>query len=104
MNQLGIIIRGIPEKKFCVHLHNFLKKWPVSRRTTKQAIGRFYLAIDPNFSQMRADNAYRKIERLQDSTELMSYGNKREELDSAQLRASSLSVKDMTSKQQGSNS
>ena len=89
-------IRGIPEKKFYVHLHHFLKKWPVSRRTTKQAIGRFYLAIDPNFSQMRADNAYRKIEQLQDSTEIMSYGNKREELDSAQLRASSQQMEAMT--------
>ena len=45
---------------------------------------------------MRADNAYRKIEQLQDSTEIMSYGNKREELDSAQLRASSQQMEAMT--------
>lgn len=66
-----------------MHLHHFLKNWPVSRRTTKQAIGRFYMAIDSNFRQMRADNAYRLIEQLQDGAEFMSYGK-----DCADLTAS----------------
>ena len=70
--------RGIPEIKFYKELHHFLKKWSVSRRTTKQAIGRFYMAIDPNFKGMRADNVYRLIERLPVCVEstVMSYHGK----------------------------
>lgn len=68
--------KGIPETNFYKELHHFLKKWPVSRRTTKQAIGKFYMAIDTNFKRMRADNAYRLIERLPGCVEskIMSYG------------------------------
>ena len=68
--------KSIPETKFYKELHHFLKKWPVSKRTAKQAIGRFYMAIDPGFKGMRADNAYRLIERLPGcvQSKIMSYG------------------------------
>ena len=70
--------KGIPEIKFYKELHHFLKRWSISQRTTKQTIGRFYMAIDPNFKRMRADNAYRLIERLRVCVEstIMSYHRK----------------------------
>ena len=73
-------LKGIPEIRFYQELHPFLKKWPVTCGTTKQAIGRFYIAVDQNLKDrgMRADNVYRLIERIchskQPSSSLMSYG------------------------------
>ena len=73
-------LKGVPEIGFYQQLHPFLKKWSVTRGTTKQAIGRFYIVIDQNFKDrgMRADNVYRLIERIcqskQPSSSLMSYG------------------------------
>lgn len=57
-------LKGIPEIQFYRQLHPFLKKWPVSYRTSKQAIGKFYCTIDPNLKArgFRADNVYRFIE------------------------------------------
>ena len=72
--------KGIPEIGFYQELHPFLKKWSVTHGTTKQAIGRFYIAIDQNLKDrgMRADNVYRLIERIcqskQPSSSLTSYG------------------------------
>ena len=67
-----------PETKFYKELHYFLKKWTVSRRTTKQAIGKFYMAIDWNFKGMCVGNAYKLIERLPGSgkSTIMSYHGK----------------------------
>ena len=42
-------LKGIPDIQFYRRLHLFLKKWPVSYRTLKQVIGKFYCAIDHNF-------------------------------------------------------
>lgn len=75
-------LKGIPEIQFYRQLHPFLKKWPVSYRTSKQAIGKFYCAIDPNLKArgFQADNVYRFIERIshdaQSPNEVMSYGNR----------------------------
>ena len=74
-------LKGIPEIGFYQELHPFLKKWSVTCGTTKQAIGKFYIAIDQNLKDrgMRADNVYRLIERIcqskQPSSSLMSYGS-----------------------------
>ena len=59
-------LKGIPEIQFYRQLHPFLKKWPVSYRTSKQAIGKFYCAIDPNLMirGLRADNVYRFIKGI----------------------------------------
>ena len=67
---LDLHLRVIPEVKFYKELHLFLKKWSVSCRTTKQTIGRFYCAIDPNLKAVgyRADNVYRLIEKLSQSS------------------------------------
>ena len=73
-------LRGIPEIQFYRELHLFLKKWPVSCKLTKQAIGRFYNAIDPTLKAkgIRPDNVYRLIERIsqntQDLNSIVSYG------------------------------
>lgn len=74
-------LKGIPEIQFYRQLHPFLKKWPVSYRTSKQAIGTFYCTIDPNLKArgFRADNVYTFIERISQGTQspntVMSYGN-----------------------------
>ena len=74
-------LKGIPEIGFYQELHPFLKKWSVTCGTTKQAIGKFYIAKDQNLKDrgMRADNVYRLIERIcqskQPSSSLMSYGS-----------------------------
>lgn len=66
-------LKGIPEIKFYRQLHPFLKKWPVSYRTSKQAIGKLYCAIDPNLKArgFRADNVYWFIERISHDAKLL---------------------------------
>lgn len=34
---------------FYQELYKYLRKWPLSKSSTKTAIGRFFLSIDPNF-------------------------------------------------------
>ena len=73
-------LKGIPEVGFYQEIHFFFKKWSVTRGTMKQAIGKFYIAIDQNFKDKgtRADSVYWLIERIcqsgQASNTLMSYG------------------------------
>ena len=73
-------LKCIPEIGFYQELHQFLKRWSVTRGETKQAIGKFYIAIDQNLKNRgtRADNVYQLIERVcqskQPSTSLVSYG------------------------------
>lgn len=75
----GWNIKGLPEVQFYKDLHLFLKRWPVSYKTTKQAIAKFYCALDPNLKAMgyRLDNTYRFIEKVCESKEqkgkVMSY-------------------------------
>ena len=71
-------LQGVPNRSFYHKLHEFLKKWPTTRHTTKVAIGTFYLAIDKNLRDEggRPDNIYRFIERVASATEpdeLMTY-------------------------------
>ena len=74
-------LKGIPENQFYRELHQFLKKWPVSYRSTKKTIATFYCAIDPNLKArgIRVDNVYRLIERTSQGKQspygVMSYGN-----------------------------
>jgi hypothetical protein len=72
-------LKGIPNKDFYQKLHPYLKK--KFSRVTKVSLGKFYIAIDHNLKErrIRADNAYRLIEKLSlmkcaCSNELMSYG------------------------------
>ena len=44
-------LHGVPNSYFYQKLHGFLKKWPVTRNTTKVSIGKFYLAIDKNLQK-----------------------------------------------------
>ena len=59
----------------------FLKKWPVSSKSTRQTNGRFYNAIDPTLQArgIRPDNVYRLIERISQSihpsNRVMSHGS-----------------------------
>lgn len=62
-------------------LYNYLHKWSLSKTASKTTIGRFFLAIDPNFKYRvsnRPDNIYLYVERLAKSrkphSEHMSYG------------------------------
>ena len=74
-------LKGITEIQFYRELHQFLKKWPVSYRSTKKTIATFYCAIDPNLKArgIRVDNVYRLIERTSQGKQspygVMSYGN-----------------------------
>ena len=63
---LSWYVRGVPDHGFYQDLHQFLKKWPQTRKSTKVSIGRFYVAIGKNLQTrgFRPDNAYRFIERL----------------------------------------
>uniref|UniRef100_A0A1X7T216 Uncharacterized protein n=1 Tax=Amphimedon queenslandica TaxID=400682 RepID=A0A1X7T216_AMPQE len=56
----------VPTCGFYKNLHQFLKKWPLTRRMTKSDIGRFYMAIDDRLchSGVRPDNVYRFIETI----------------------------------------
>ena len=60
------IVVGIPTIGFYRALHNFLKRWPVTKSLTKTSIGRFYIAIDDNLRKSggRPDNVYRYVERI----------------------------------------
>jgi hypothetical protein len=40
----------VPIIEFFQALHQFMKRWSITRQATKTAIGRFYMAIDVNFS------------------------------------------------------
>ena len=61
----------------------FLRKWPLSQTMTKDALGRFYLSIDPQLHCKgtcgRPDNVYQFIERVVSSNRTfsapMSYGH-----------------------------
>ena len=54
-----------------------MKQWPVTKKETKTAIGRFYNAIDPFLREksLRPDNAYQYIERAVKDHEIMSFMN-----------------------------
>ena len=59
-----------------------MKRSPITRRTCKIAIGKFYIAIDTNLLRKgsRPDNVYRFIENISQSQsdqshQLMNYGN-----------------------------
>ena len=71
-------LRGVPSKSVYHKLHEFLKRWPTTKHSTKGEIGKFYLAIDKNLQGKggRPDNIYRFIERVTsatDSDEVMIY-------------------------------
>ena len=76
-------LKEVPTVGFYRELHNFLRKWPLSRSMTKVAIGRFYTCIDPQlyYKNMcsRPDNVYQFIERVALSEKPfsapMSYGH-----------------------------
>ena len=61
-------LKETPTVGFYRELHNFLRKWPISSRMTKIAVGRLYLSIDPDLRQKRMcsrpDNVYQFIERI----------------------------------------
>lgn len=74
-------LRGlIPNTEFYQLLHQFLKKWYLTKESTKSDIGRFYMFIDPNlqFEGARPDNVYRFIENTAkySANSPMSYPNK----------------------------
>ena len=47
-------------------MHNFLTRWPLTSKSTKVLLGKFYIAIDKNLQArgFRPDNAYRFIEKI----------------------------------------
>lgn len=59
-------LKVVPATDFYQKLHLFLKKWPLTCNSSKMDIGRFYIAIDPDLKRngIRADNAYRRIEKI----------------------------------------
>ena len=61
-------LKETPTVGFYRELHNFLRKWPISSRMTKIAVGRLYISIDPDLRQKRMcsrpDNVYQFIERI----------------------------------------
>ena len=61
----------VPTYKFYHILHQYLKKWPVTRSATKRNVGRFYLAIDHRlrYEGVRPDKIYRFIENISKNTE-----------------------------------
>ena len=69
-----------PDVGFYRVLHLFLKKWDVTRTSTKTSVGKFYLAIDERLQERRSSpcNTYKFIEQLVSSdipdTAPMSYG------------------------------
>jgi len=77
-------LNKIPTIGFYRELHNFLKKWPPSCSTTKTAIGKFYIQIDPELHRKLASDSqhpvciYQFIEKAASSnashSTLMSYG------------------------------
>ena len=93
-------LKGIPEVGFYQELHPFLKKWSITRGTTKQTIGNFYIAIDHNLKEKgsRADNVYRFIEGICKSKKppdtLMSYGLDQAGADRCEVKSMQLEVKD----------
>ena len=72
-------LRGIPYVEFYRKLHEFLKKWEKTRRSTKTSIGRFYISIDRQLQERGSSpsNTYKFIERIVSSslpdTSIMSY-------------------------------
>ena len=93
-------LRGIPDVGFYRKLHQFLKKWPVTRTLSKTAIGKFYLVIDGRLQERRSSpyNTYKFVEQLVSSnvpdSVPMSYG-----LDK-QLGSLQAEVKDLNTKVQ----
>ena len=78
---LSWCVKGI---SFYQVLHQFLKRWPRSKSSTKSSIGRFYMAIDKNLQAKgcRPDNTYLFIEKVALSSQssqssLMCYGNEK---------------------------
>ena len=77
---LSWYLKVTPTVGFYRHLHPYLKKWPLSRATTKVAIGKYYTAIDANLQTKGSHpyNTYRFIERVAMSDRpqcaKMSYG------------------------------
>lgn len=72
-------LSSTPTTSFYRSLHCYLKKWPVSSRSSKISIGKFYIAIDAKLQARgsRPDNVYRLIERISrsQSDQPMNYGN-----------------------------
>ena len=54
---LSWYLKGTPNVGFYCALHSFLKKWPISKSTTKVAIGNYYIAIDRNL-QAKGSSPY----------------------------------------------
>ncbi len=74
-------LQTIPTVRFYQLLHQFLKKWTITRYRTKNFIGIFYIAIDDNFAGKRPDNVFRHVDLLSKAGKdfhdgLMSYPTK----------------------------
>ena len=93
-----------PTVGFYRHLHPYLKKWPLSRATTKVAVGKYYTAIDANLRTKGSHpyNTYRFIERVAMSDRpqcaKMSYGFEDMELKAlqAEVKESSEQIRKLT--------
>ena len=62
-------LRWIPDYGFHQNLHQYLKKWPHTRDSSKVSIGKFYSVIDLNLRRkaLQPDNTYRFVDRLASS-------------------------------------
>ena len=73
-------LKGTPNVGFYCILHPYLKRWLLSKSTTKVAIEKYYIAIDKNLQAKGSNpyNTYRFIETLvksgQSPSTLMTYG------------------------------
>ena len=101
---LSWYLKVTPTVGFYRHLHPYLKKWPLSRATTKVAIGKYYTAIDANLQTKGSHpyNTYRFIERVAMSDRpqcaKMSYGFEDMELKAlqAEVKESSEQIQKLT--------
>ena len=89
-------LSSTPTVGFYHALHRYLKRWPTTSRTTKIAIGKFYIAIDPNLKAKggRPDNIYRFIEKVSQSEtdQLVNYGNMQKCILRQEMKAMQLEV------------
>ena len=80
-------IQGIPNVDFYQHLHQYLKRWSLTKSATKTLLGQLYIAIDPSLEakHSRPDNIYRFIEKVAGSQclqpKLMDYNFKDEKME-----------------------
>ena len=80
-----------PTTHFYQSLHRYLKKWPVSSRSSKILIGKFYISIDAQLraKASRPDNVYRFIERISKSKsdQFVDYGDHARRTEIKELRS-----------------